>query len=297
MGADDADPMNRAAGFVVSAQPNGDDGKATGGRVSSPVLVVVLNDAADLDRARQAGWYRIPLARAPRRIAADFLAFYQTAAFPPEERWSVRWFAPVRGYKLATRRELLPDEPDHPRADQHYYKVTLGALERLPRPVPSRRLRRITFIPTTLDRLLAAAEINDLWIKSSAQERLWAALKQADLDAEAERQYPLREDLPQYVADFAIFGPAGRVALLVTDEPRAEGELHEAPPPDYLLAAGEWLVVRATMAEIEADPAGWVARLAHNITQPGATRCAWADSPPNKFGTPESSTCRGCADS
>ncbi len=268
MGADDADPLNLAVGFVVSAQPNGDDGEAIGGPADSPVLVVVLNDAADLGRVRQAGWYRIPLARAPRRIAADFLAFYQTAAFPPAERWSVRWFAPVRGYKIAPRRELIPDEPDHPRADQHYYKITLGGLTPLPRPVPSRRLRRITFIPTTLARLLQAEEINDLWIKSSAQERLWAALKQAGLDAEIERQYPLREDLPQYVADFALFGPAGRVALLVTDEPRAEAELRDAPPPDYLLAAGEWTVVRVTMAELQADPAGWAARLAQASHSP-----------------------------
>ncbi len=167
----------------------------------TPVLVVVLNDTADLVRARDLGWYRIPLARAPRRVAADYLAFYQTGAFPPAERWAVRWLAPVRGYAIATRRELIPAEPDHPRADDRYYQIDLGALEPLPHPIPSRRLRRITFIPTTLARLLEADEINDLWVKSNAQERLWAALKQADI--EAERQYPLREDLPQYVVDFA----------------------------------------------------------------------------------------------
>lgn len=231
----------------------------------SPVLVVVLNDEADLGRVRQAGWYRIPLARAPRRVAADYLAFYQTAAFPPEQRWSVRWLAPVRGYRIASRRELIPDEPDHPRADQRYYKVTLGALEPLPRPVPSRRLRRITFIPTTLERLMQAEEINDLWIKSSAQERLWAALKQADL--EIERQYPLHDELPQYVADFAVFCRDGRIAVLVTDEPRAEGELREAPPPDYLLAAGDWSVMRVTMAELAADAPAWAERLASQATR------------------------------
>ena len=114
----------------------------------------------------------------------------------------MRWLAPVRGYRTAARRELIPAEPNHPRADERYHRIDLGTLEPLPRPIPSRRLRRITFIPTTLARLLEADEINDLWIKSSAQERLWAALKQADI--EAERQYPLREDLPQYVADFAL---------------------------------------------------------------------------------------------
>ncbi len=225
-----------------------------------PVLVVVLNDPADLARARDLGWYRIPLARAPQRVAADYLAFYQTGVFPPEERWTVRRLAPVHGYRIAARRELLPDEPDHPRADDRYYRVELGPLELLPHAVPSRRLRRITFIPTTLARLLEAREINDLWIKSSAQERLWAALKQAGLDAE--RQYPLREDLPQYVADFALLCRRGKIALIVEDEPRRERELRETPPPDYLLAAGEWSGLRVRLADLAADPQGWAARLA-----------------------------------
>jgi len=229
----------------------------------SPVLVVVVNDPADLARARDEGWYRIPLDRAPRRIAADYLAFYQTGAFPPEERWTVQWLAPVQAYRLTTRKELIPDEPEHPRADQPYYKVALGPLAPLPHPVPSRRLRRITFIPTTLGRLMQAEEINDLWIKSSAQERLWAALKLADIDAE--RQYPLADDLP--AADFALLCRDGRVAVLIVDEPAADGErladdeLREALPPDYLLAAGGWVVVRLTTAELDADATGVVARL------------------------------------
>ena len=226
----------------------------------SPVLVVVLNEPQELARARQLGWYRIPLDRAPGRVAADYLAFYQTAAFPPEERWAVRWLAPVRGYRLATRRELIPTEPDHPRADHRYYRIELGALLPLPQPIPSRRLRRITFIPTSLTRLYAAGEINDLWIKSAAQEGLWAALKQADLDAE--RQYPLRDDLPQYVADFALLCREGRIAVLVSDEPPHTAELRESPPPDYLLAAGEWTPVWVTRAELAAGPTAWAARLA-----------------------------------
>ncbi len=218
---------------------------------------MVVNDPADLARARDEGWYRIPLDRAPRRIAADYLAFYQTGAFPPEERWAVRWLAPVQAYRLTTRKELIPDEPQHPRADQSYYKVALGPLASLPHPVPSRRLRRITFIPTTLGRLMQAQEINDLWIKSSAQERLWAALKLADIDAE--RQYPLADDLP--AADFALLCRDGRVAVLIVDEPAADGELREALPPDYLLAAGGWAVVRLMTAELDADAPGIVARL------------------------------------
>jgi hypothetical protein len=233
----------------------------------TPVLVVVLNDAADLARARDLGWYRIPLAHSPRRVAADYLAFYQTGAFPPAERWAVRWLAPVRGYGIVTRRELIPEEPCHPRADARYHRIDLGALAPLPHLIPSRRLRRITFIPTTLARLLEADEINDLWIKSSAQERLWAALKQADI--EAERQYPLREDLPQYVTDFALLCRDGKVAVIVDDEPCNADELHESMPPDYLVAAEDWLPLRLTHDEMVSDPDGCVARLAELMASLG----------------------------
>ena len=141
-----------------------------------------------------------PTRWAPRRIAADYLAFYQTSAFSPGRALGCALAGAGQSYRLATRRELIPEEPAHPRADQSYYKVTLGPMASLPHTVAGRRLRRITFIPTTLSRLLEAQEINDLWIKSSAQERLWAALKLADIDAE--RQYPLADDLP--AADFAL---------------------------------------------------------------------------------------------
>ena len=72
------------------------------------VLVVVLNNAEDLMRATTAGWYRIPQRRAPRRIAADFLAFYQTGAFQPQpEAQTITYFAATRRYRLLTRRERV----------------------------------------------------------------------------------------------------------------------------------------------------------------------------------------------
>lgn len=246
-----------------------------------PVLVVVVNDPVDLARAQAEGWYRIPLDRAPRRVAADYLAFYQTGAFAAEERWSVRWLAPVRGYGIASRGELLPSEATHPRASDRYYRVDLGPLVPLPRAIPSRRLRRITFIPTSLARLSQAEEINDLWLKGHQQERLWAALKQADL--EAERQYPLREDLPQYVADFAVFCRVGRVAVFVTDEPRCNDELREIPPPGYLLAAGGWTPLFVTLAESAANPAEWTEHVRALVQRLGGP-----DKPPRETWQTES---------
>ncbi len=126
------------------------------------VLVCVVTKPADLERARSDGWYRIPVAHAPRGMAADYLAFYQTAAFGGE-RWAIRWFAPVQAVKLARRVDLLPDQPGHRRAMEQYYCYELGPLELLPTAIPSRRLRRISFIATTLGQLHQARDVVELW--------------------------------------------------------------------------------------------------------------------------------------
>jgi hypothetical protein len=139
--------------------------------------VAVITRPRDLQLAREQGWYRIPLAHAPRQLAADYLAFYQTAAFG-SERWAVRYYAPILRYRLTTRRELLPDEPDHPRATDRYYSLELGALCPLPRPVPAARLRRITFIATTFGQLGRARDVRELWHPPeahTADAELWGA--------------------------------------------------------------------------------------------------------------------------
>lgn len=142
------------------------------------VLVAILKHPHDLQRVRDQGWYRIPLATAPPRLSADYLAFYQTAAFG-SERWSVRFYAPILRYRLTQRRDLLPDEPHHPRANEPYYCLELGTLNTLPVPVPAARLRRITFISTTFGQLCRARDIRELWSPQEtwahAGEGVWGA--------------------------------------------------------------------------------------------------------------------------
>jgi len=225
----------------------------------TPVLVAVMNNQRDLDIARQQGWYRIPAKHVPRRLGAEYLAFYQTQAFG-EEGWAVNYYACVRRIHLAQRRSLLPEERDHPRADDWYYKIEIGALQRLPQPIPSQRLRRITFIPTTLARLLSAREINDLWLGSEEEECLWVAFKQNEI--EVERRVFLREGEealeaePQneaYLIDFAAPCQEGKVAILCASPgPLGEGSaLRERPAAHYELAAAGWKVLQLTSQEIE----------------------------------------------
>jgi hypothetical protein len=144
---------------------------------TSLVLVAVVNDPRDLEIARLLGWYRIPLRTAPKVVAVDYLAFYQTGAFG-EQRWRIQTIAPVHGHELATRAELLRDEPDHPRAKEEYYKIQLGPMEQLERPILAETWRRITFLYTTGEYLLKAATVNDLVVQSEERKTLWQALRE-----------------------------------------------------------------------------------------------------------------------
>jgi hypothetical protein len=125
------------------------------------VLVCLLNRPRDLELARWEHWYRVPVKHAPEDYLADILAFYLTAEFA-DERWAIHEYAYVRGHELHRRIDLLPDEPEHPRRDDVYLKYQLGPLQRLSRPIPSLRWRRVTFVQTTGDRLLDALELGDL---------------------------------------------------------------------------------------------------------------------------------------
>lgn len=141
------------------------------------VLVAILNRPRDLEIARALGWYRIPLGSAPKTVRVDWLAFYLPATFG-SQRWSVRYLARVHGYELATRRELLASEVGHPRADEPYYKLQLGPLLELSRPISAGRWFRFSFLYTTGARLLAARTLRDLTVRRSEREQLWRLLRE-----------------------------------------------------------------------------------------------------------------------
>jgi len=146
------------------------------------VLVAIVNNMDDLHRVASEGWYRIPQRSAPRRIGADYLAFYQTGAFKgQDEAQTIAYYAPTRRYRLLTRRELLPDETDHPRANDYYFRIDVGPLQRLERPIPAAKFHRVTFIHTTLDALLTAQDVNELFLKEDPFEALWHALREHQL--------------------------------------------------------------------------------------------------------------------
>ncbi len=175
------------------------------------VLVALLNNPRDFEIVEREHWYRIPERHAPKHFSgAQYLAFYFTSAFG-EKKWGIHEYAPVRGHELARRRELLPDEPDHPRANAPYYKLQLGPLERREPPIFSKRGRRVLFLWTTWEKFCSAVELNDLFDKGPAQDKLWDALKASNLDAE--REMIVHEGRSRYRVDFMIYCPHGLLAV------------------------------------------------------------------------------------
>jgi hypothetical protein len=148
------------------------------------VLVTIMNNHQDWQRVQDEQWYRIPVKHAPAGTPHfDWIAFYFSKVFK-ENKWAVHFYAPVLGHELLTRRDLIPAEPDHPRADQWYYRLALGSLyHKLPPIVPD-SWRRITFIVTTGDRFEAAEEIKDLFADQSPSGHPFVTLKEQQVPFE-----------------------------------------------------------------------------------------------------------------
>ncbi len=196
------------------------------------VLVGVMTKPRDFKIARDRGWYRIPKRHAPPSTTdAAVLAFYFTAAFK-EKKWAIHWYAEVRGHELVKRRDLLPGESNHPRADEAYYKLQIGPLlQRVP-AVPSLHWRRITFIESTWDRFNAANEINDLYV--SGADGLYVTLKESGFFPE--KSFVLRQADEAYTVDLAIPCQDGVVSVVLGDQPA---------PPDAIRQADVDLVQQA----------------------------------------------------
>ena len=179
------------------------------------VLVGVMNNPRDFAIARDAGWYRIPEQHAPDCTTdAAVLAFYFTTAFGAE-RWAIRWYTEIRGYELVLRRDLFPDDNDHPRSDDCYFKMQIGPLIPREPPIPSLRWRRVNFIATTWDRFSAAEEINDLYM--SGADGLFVTLKESGFFPEID--YFIREEQQEYIVDLAIPCRDGVVSIVQGDGP------------------------------------------------------------------------------
>lgn len=155
------------------------------------VLVCFFPTPRDYEIARLFGWYRIPLRNAPKVISVDYLAFYQPSSFGINGG-QIQYIAQVRGHELTTRKELLRNEPDHPHANEEYFKIQLDRLTPLQSPIRSGKWKRFSFFYTTGDYLNQATDLTDLVIRNDERMLLWRTLKER---ADKNQQYKV--DLPE----------------------------------------------------------------------------------------------------
>jgi len=74
--------------------------------------VALMNSRKDFEIAQTQNWYRIPVKSAPGIVKTGMIhtiAFYHTKAFD-EDKFSIRYYAPVKNVSVVKRKELLPDE-------------------------------------------------------------------------------------------------------------------------------------------------------------------------------------------
>ncbi|MEI6122246.1 MAG: hypothetical protein WCQ95_01320 [Bacteroidota bacterium] len=180
-------------------------------KIRNDVLVAIMNSKSDFEIARTCNWYRIPVKSAPlivKNCELRYIAFYHTSVFE-EEKFTIKWFAKVTRITVAKRKELLPNLTYDPKANNDYYKIEFEPLCELPKQIISVRHRRLLFVPTTIEKLLSAREINYLFNDSPLEDIIWAKFVEKNITTE--RQFFLPVSDLKYVLDFAIFCKARNI--------------------------------------------------------------------------------------
>ncbi|MEA2081196.1 MAG: DUF559 domain-containing protein [Elusimicrobiota bacterium] len=148
------------------------------------VLIGVLKTKRDRDILLVKKWYRIPLDRAPRR-KPKFLAFYQSASFKDSgER--IELYGRIKYWRLRKRKDILPGEKKHSRANKLYLQFFFSRVSRLRKPVLNRGRVRISFGFTSLEKLRQCRNIRGLFDIVPMDDILAATLKKNKIDFKRE---------------------------------------------------------------------------------------------------------------
>lgn len=199
-------------------------------------------------------WYHIPVESAPKNAKnVEYLGFYFPSVFGEKLKYKVWYYAKVKKVDVVKRIELFPKEPCHKRADKDYFQFYLDQIKELPKPIPSKRWRRIIHIPTSREKLFTAEEINDLWNTSPLEEKMHREMKKRKIDAE--RQWFVRVDGQNYCLDFGIFCKNGNIDV------ECDGEKYHLIPDALIrdrtrnnqLVSYGWQVLRFLGKEINCN--------------------------------------------
>lgn len=175
-----------------------------------PALVGIVPRKNLWPKIQKEGWYHVPIKSAPKNASfVEYLAFYFPRVFGEEYQYKVIYYARILNIDITKRIKLFPDEPEHERAQEDYYQFHLGEIKKLPKPIPSKKWRRIVHIPTSREKLFTAEEINDLWDTSPLEEKMYQEMKRRKI--ETERQVFVKAGGQNYCLDFGIFCHDGNI--------------------------------------------------------------------------------------
>jgi len=237
------------------------------------VLVAIINKQLDFAILREKLWYRIPVSSVEKwikeRWSPKWLAFYQTKAFGVEKH-AINYFAEVLDIREVRRWQLFPDEPHDDKSNWRYYQIFVKSVQPLPKPIYSRRYRRIIFIPTTWEKFMKATEINDLFDDSPLEDKLWAEFKRHHIPAERQEFVVARKN--DYALDFAVYCAKGNIDV------ETDGDFWHANPEkaekdnlrDHDLNTEGWKVLRFSEKQIQEQAASYcVGTVVENINNLG----------------------------
>jgi very-short-patch-repair endonuclease len=245
-----------------------------GEKLQNEVLVAIMNNLHDFSIVQEKHWYRIPVSSVEKwlknRWPPCWIAFYMTKVFG-KEAYAINYYGKILKIKKVYRWQLFPDEPANAKSRRRYYQIFLEQpLERLPKPILSRRYRRIVFISTTLEKFVKAVEINDLFDASPLEDRLWAEFKRLQINAE--RQEFVKIEHKHYALDFAIYCQAGKIDV------ETDGDYWHANPQqaakdnvrDNDLKTEGWRVLRFNTLQVKESAAEYCTRtIVKNINRLG----------------------------
>ena len=218
------------------------------------LLVGIVNTQSDFDIIQNQHWYRIPIDKVKnqlkRRWPPKWIAFYYTNAVKNLPQMIIH-YAKVSEIEEVSRQEMFPKEKENYKSKRNYYKVSFKKIETLPKPILSRRWRRIVFINTTYKKFIDAVEVNDLFDGSRLEVRLWAEMK-GKMNS-AERQEVVKVDNKFYFLDFAIHCKKGKLDI------ETDGDFWHHKPEKALkdnvrnndLTSNGWNVIRFNSQQIQ----------------------------------------------
>ncbi len=173
-------------------------------------MIGVVRRLSDLEIILSERWYRVPARRTFLR-RPRYLAFYLTKRCGPRGG-AVTHYAPIKKVSRSLRRNLLPREKSHPGAGDPYWKFHLGEVRKLPRRIENKLQRRITFAYTTIELLLNAHEVGELFRVPPLEEIMRKLLEKSRISFKTQFCVIDRKKC-RYRLDFAVFCKKGKLAL------------------------------------------------------------------------------------